>query len=527
VGRKLRRHVLVPFPVESALSGVRRHHERMWYRRTFEVPDDWRGGGQRLLLHFGAVDHEARVWVNGQPVGGHAGGYDAFSLDVTDALAPAGEQELVVGAADPTDAGGQPLGKQRRHPGGIWYTAASGIWQTVWLEPVPAVRIAGLRLASDVAAGALRVAADVAGPSPPGAVLDVEVLAEGGPVASAQGVSARELRVPVPAPRLWSPDDPFLYGLRVRLRDGDRALDAVESYAGMRSIEVGEVGGHRRILLNGRSVFCLGPLDQGYWPYGNLTAPSDEALRFDLEQARALGFNTVRKHVKVEPERWYWWADRLGVLVWQDMPSPPAGVEPGHEDRERFLTELRRLVEGRRNHPSVVAWVVFNEGWGQFEPERVAALVRSWDADRLVDASSGYNLPGVGGEGGDLLDDHTYVGPGRPVAAPGDPRVAVDGEFGGLGLHLPGYGWSGAGGFAYEMLPDQAALTDRYVDLIGRLAELRARSGLSAAIYTQLTDVEDELNGLLTYDRQLLKVDPERVRRANEAAIAAPDHAIG
>jgi hypothetical protein len=523
--------VLVPYPVESARSGAGRHHERMWCRRTFGVPQEWLGGGGRVLLHFGAVDHEASVWVNGREVGSHAGGFDAFSFDVTDALAPGGDQEVVVGVFDPTDAGGQPVGKQRRRPGGIWYTAASGIWQTVWLEPVPPVHLAGLRLSSDVRAGELRVAADVFGAPAGRLTLDVDVLADGARVASAQGPAGTELRVPVPAPRLWSPGDPFLYGLRVRLLDGEATLDAVESYAGLRSIEVRD----GRLLLNGDGVFALGLLDQGYWPDGVLTAPSDEALRFDLEQSRALGFNAVRKHVKVEPERWYWWADRLGLLVWQDMPSPPAGREPGVEDRDRFLTELRRLVDGRRNHPSVVAWVVFNEGWGQFEPERVASLVRAWDPERIVDASSGSNLPGVGGAGGDVLDDHTYVGPGAPMPGPGDDRITVAGEFGGLGLRVPGHTWSGARGaggesphkpnegFAYEGQPDPAALTDRYAGLLERVRSLRTRCGLSAAFYTQLTDVEDELNGLLTYDRQVLKVDADRVRRANEAVLTAPD----
>lgn len=517
MGRDLSRRVLVPYPVEAARSGVGRPQERMWYRRTFSVPPEWAGGGERVLLHFGAVDHEATVWVNGRELGTHAGGFDAFSFDVTAALLPGGDQEVVVGVFDPTDAGGQPVGKQRRRPGGIWYTAASGIWQTVWLEPVPPVHLAELQLGSDARAGALRVRADVAGAPAGGLTLDVEVRADGAPVAKARGEARAELRIPVPAPRLWSPDDPFLYGLRVRLLDGERPLDAVDGYAGLRSIEV--EGG--RLLLNGQSVFALGPLDQGYWPDGVLTAPSDEALRSDLEQARALGFNAVRKHVKVEPERWYWWADRLGLLVWQDMPSPPAGREPDVQDRDRFLTELRRLVEGRRNHPSVVAWVVFNEGWGQFEPERVAALVRAWDPDRIVDASSGSNLPGVGGEGGDVLDDHTYVGPGSPAPGPGDARIAAVGEFGGLGLRVPGHTWSGGGGFAYEMQPDGAALTDRYVGLLERVRTLRGRCGLSAAFYTQLTDVEDELNGLLTYDRQVVKVDAVRVRQANQAVLAA------
>ncbi|MDR0360110.1 MAG: hypothetical protein LBJ87_11710, partial [bacterium] len=282
LGRDLSQRVLVPYPVEATRSGAGRPHERMWYRRTFSVPREWLGGGGRVLLHFGAVDHEATVWVNGRELGTHAGGFDAFSFDVTDALAPGGDQEVVVGVFDPTDAGGQPVGKQRRRPEGIWYTAATGIWQTVWLEPVPPVHVTELQLGSDAREGALRVRAEVAGAPAGGLTLDVEVHADGSPVARARGAARAELRIPVPTPRLWSPEDPFLYGLRVRLLDGDRPLDAVDGYAGLRSIEV--EGG--RLLLNGQSVFALGLLDQGYWPEGVLTAPSDEALRFDLEQAR-------------------------------------------------------------------------------------------------------------------------------------------------------------------------------------------------------------------------------------------------
>ncbi len=376
--------ILVPFAVESSLSGVGRpvpENHALWYQRTFTVPDGW--GGRRILLHFGAVDWDATVWVNGREAGRHRGGYDAFSFDVTDLL-QAGENGLRLKVLDPTDRSWQPRGKQVVKPQGIWYTAVTGIWQTVWLEPVSASSITSLRIDPDVdrarvtIRAALRTQADG---------LTLQVLdADGRPMAS--GPAAEPVVAPVRSPRLWSPDDPYLYDISVQVVDAAGAVaDSVGSYFGLRKISLGrDEQGLTRLMLNNRFVFQVGPLDQGWWPDGLYTAPTDEALRYDVEVTRQMGFNMARKHVKVEPDRWYYWADRLGLLVWQDMPSGDGGVRPGDgeitrrpESAENYRRELTALIEGYRNHPSIVVWVPFNEGWGQFETKLVADQVRQLD----------------------------------------------------------------------------------------------------------------------------------------------------
>ncbi|MFI7612352.1 PA14 domain-containing protein [Nonomuraea terrae] len=495
VGRELPERIVVPFAVESQLSGVGRHEERMWYRRTFEVPRTWRG--ERLLLHLDAVDWHATVYVNGERVAEHKGGYDRITADVTAALRGGGPQELVVGVYDPTDEGAQPIGKQRLSPSGIWYTAVSGIWQSVWMEPVPAQRIDRVDTVPDLRGEALHVTVH-------GSPGTATVIARDGRrvVGTVRGPVGEELRLPVPDPRLWSPDDPHLYDLEVRLRN-----DRVESYFGMRSIAVsGE-----RILLNGRPVFQIGPLDQGFWPDGGYTAPTDEALRYDLEQTKALGFNAVRKHVKVEPDRWYHHADKLGLLVWQDMPS--AFRTTG---RAQFEAELKEMVDQHRSSPSIVMWVPFNEGWGQYDQARIADLVKSWDPSRLVNNMSGVNCCGaVDGGNGDIKDFHIYPGPGNP-GKPSGGRANVLGEYGGLSLPVVGHTWSG-GGWGYAAEPDPEALTARYVSMIEEIRRLQSCERLSAAVYTQTTDVETEINGLMTYDRAVTKPDAARLRAAHEA----------
>ncbi|MBX6762526.1 MAG: hypothetical protein K6T51_07700 [Rubrobacteraceae bacterium] len=533
VGRDLPERILVPFPVESALSGIMRHESRMFYRRRFLVPERWGIGrrGRRLLLHFDAVDYETKVWVNGHAVGGHRGGYDRFTFDVTDALRtgrsghPEGEQELAVEVYDPTDDGGQPLGKQRLYalqsPGGIFYTPTSGIWQTVWMEPVPTTYIERLEMRPEVGSETLWLTVRARGSA--GARVEATVYEGKRRVGSVTGPANRPLRLRVSDPRPWSPDDPFLYGLKVGLlegRGGEYAADEVESYFGMRSVSLGKVGGRPHILINGEFIFQLGPLDQGFWPDGIYTAPTEDALRFDLEKTRELGYNMVRKHVKVEPDRWYYLADRLGLLVWQDMPSMPTGREPTPADQEEFLRELRRMVDGHRNHPSIVMWVPFNEGWGEFDAARVSRMVSGWDPSRLVDEMSGTNVCGCAGDDGDVLDLHNYVGPG-PAPQPDDGRTSVVGEFGGLGLLVEGHLWTENGNHAYETETSPAQLTERYAGLLGQVERLEERCGLSAAVYTQTTDVETEINGLLTYDRKVLKPDAGRVREANHQVIAA------
>ncbi|WP_241834910.1 glycoside hydrolase family 2 protein [Pseudofrankia asymbiotica] len=539
VGQRLPGRVLVPFPVESTLSGIGTTHERMWYRRTFRVPPDWAVG--RVHLHFGAVDWACRVWVNGVAVGAHLGGYDAFSFDITLCLNWR-EEEVLVHVFDPTDGGGQPVGKQRRHPGGIFYTSASGIWQTVWLEPTPACHVSRLTLTPDLAAGAVHVvvnavAAEDAPPAPdasidhaaaaaPDAAVPVRVEVRAGmaagaaTVAAGTGISGQPFTVEIPDVRVWSPEDPFLYGVTVTLADGpsDRpgAHDRVDSYVGMRSVEVVEVSGEPRPLLNGRFVFHLGLLDQGYWPDGVYTAPTDDELRRDIEMAKELGFTCIRKHAKVEPARWYHWADRLGMLVWQDMPSMPHDRNPDEAARERFEAELRALVEQCRAFPSVIGWVPFNEGWGQYDVQRITETVRALDPTRLISENSGSADPGnhwIDAGAGDVADLHAYPGPAAVPASAG--RCRALGEFGGIGLPAAGHTWHSAGGFSYEWAASPGALTDRYLGMIDELRALFRERGLSIAIYTQATDVEGEYNGLVTYDRAFLKVDPNRVRAAH------------
>nr|WP_141306523.1 PA14 domain-containing protein [Streptomyces spinoverrucosus] len=508
-GRNLDERILVPYPVESQLSGIERHEDRMWYRRTFTVPSDWRiGGGKRLQLNFGAVDWQSEVYVNGTKVASHKGGYDKFSADITDALVPGRTQELIVGVYDPTDsANGEnpPLGKQRLDPSGIWYTPSSGIWQTVWLEPVAADHVDGLKLTPDVDSGTLTV-------EPQGirSGLPVTATAYVGDrrVATARGRSGEPLTLRIPRPRLWSPDDPFLYDLKVSV-GGDR----VGSYFGMRSVEVRKIDGVPRTLLNGEPVFLMATLDQGFWPDGLHTAPTDEALAYDLKMHKKMGFNSVRKHIKVEPDRWFYWADRLGLLVWQDMPAMTAGVNPSAAARAQYEHEMKEMIDEHISSPSIVMWVTFNEGWGQYDVGRIAAQAKVWDPTRLVNNQSGLNLGADGGTG-DIMDEHGYPSPALPPHPDGE-RALVSGEYGGLGLAVPGHAWPVQQSYIDV---DPATYTDDYLD---KLAEVRALvcRGSNGAVYTQISDVEGELNGLLTYDRKVVKPDVRRLAAAHEALI--------
>ena len=505
IGKDLDGRILVPFPIESALSGVMTHTDRLWYRRTFSIPPEW--VGRRVLLHFGAIDWEAAVYVNGKKVGDHRGGYDAFTIDVSEALIANKVQEVVVGVFDPTDKGDQPRGKQVLKPGGIMYTPTTGIWQTVWLEAVPKVYIADMVLVPDVDGKCLRVKVIPGGDA---ADMTVEAVASDGgkEVGKVSGKADGELRLPLSTVKLWSPDTPFLYDLKVELRKGDKAVDAVASYFGMRKIAIGkDEKGVTRMLLNGKFVMQVGPLDQGFWPDGIYAAATDEALRYDVEITRKLGFNVSRKHVKVEPDRWYYWADKLGLLVWQDMPSGNSGKTP--ESRKQFEVELRRLVEGRRNHPSIIMWVVFNEGWGQYDTERLTSWVKELDPSRLVNNASGWTDKKVG----DVNDIHSYPNPKCPPLEEG--RAAVLGEFGGLGLGLDGHTWKKEH-WGYQGMANQEELARRYEVLLRGVYKMKDDPGLCAAIYTQITDVEVECNGLLTYDRAIIKADLERVAAANK-----------
>jgi hypothetical protein len=525
--------ILVPFPIESALSGVMKpvgEENRLWYRRGFTLPKDWLK--KRVLLHFGAVDWETAVFVNGKEVDRHQGGYDAFSVDITEALKPAGPQELVVSAWDPTDAGPQPRGKQVRKPGGIWYTPTSGIWQTVWLEPVAFTSIASVKITADWDQSSVTVLTHPSSVMGSEVTLKAEVLDGKERIQSAElkstiskGSSSLRISLPVPRAKPWTPESPFLYGLRLTLWDGRKKVDEVESYFGLRKISMARDGqGRLRLQLNNKPCFMLGPLDQGFWPDGLYTAPTDAALRSDIEVLKRLGFNVARKHVKVEPDRWYYWCDRLGLMVWQDMPSGdksaewrgPSGVDGREmkrtpESAEIYERELRALIEGRYNHPSIVVWVPFNEGWGQFDTVRILNLTKQLDPTRLVDGASGGNhFPA-----GDILDHHQYPGPGAPPAV--TDRAMVLGEFGGLGLPIKGHTWQEERNWGYRSYNNSGELTDAYVALIKRLRPMIAETGLSAAIYTQTTDVEVEVNGLMPYDRAMVKMDEAAVTTANKS----------
>ncbi|MFB6712793.1 MULTISPECIES: PA14 domain-containing protein [unclassified Streptomyces] len=509
VGRKLGEKILVPYPVESQLSGLERHEDRMWYRRTFTVPKDWKiGSGKRLQLNFGAVDWQSEVYVNGRKVAEHKGGYDKFSADITDALKPGRNQELIVGVHDPTDsANGEnpPMGKQRLDPSGIWYTPSSGIWQTVWMEPVAADHVDSLKLTPDVRGE--KVAVEVRGVRD-GVPVTATAYDGNRKVGSVSGRTGAALDLRVPDPHPWSANDPHLYRLKVTV-----GSDRVGSYFGMRSIAVENVNGTPRTVLNGKPVFLMATLDQGFWPDGLHTAPTDEALAYDLRTHKAMGFNSVRKHIKVEPDRWFYWADRLGLLVWQDMPAMNT-VNPSAAARAEYEREMKEMIDEHSSHPSVVMWVTFNEGWGQYDQARVAEQAKSWDPTRLVNNMSGLNCCGaVDGGNGDIADAHGYPSPALP--RPDGRRALVSGEYGGLGLAVPGHAWAVQQSY---IAVDPATYTDDY---LARLDEVRklACNGSNGAVYTQISDVEGELNGLLTYDRRIVKPDVERIRAAQEALV--------
>jgi beta-galactosidase/beta-glucuronidase len=513
--------ILVPFPIESALSGVMRRvgqTNRLWYRRTFTVPADWRQ--QNVLLHFGAVDWEAVIYVNGKEVGTHRGGYDGFSIDISDALKRNGDEELVVAVWDPTDAGPQPRGKQVNKPHAIWYTPTTGIWQTPWLEPVSAGALESLKIVPDVDAGMVKLTARLH--SPVDAKLEVTALDGRTRVASTTGRPDQELGLSVRNAKLWSPDFPFLYGLRVRVLVGQKVVDDVRSYFGMRKIAVAkDQNGINRLFLNSKPLFQLGTLDQGFWPDGLYTAPSDEALRYDIQFTKDAGFNMARKHVKVEPDRWYYWCDKLGLLVWQDMPSgdkyirkEDPDIQRTKESAKQFQAELKALIDQKGNHPSIVFWVPFNEGWGQFDTAQITEWIRKYDPTRLVSSASGWTDRGVG----DVHDIHVYPGPGAPKQEPN--RASVLGEFGGLGLPVRGHTWQDEKNWGYKSYTNAQDLTRAYLELIKKLRPLAAEQGLAGAIYTQTTDVEIEVNGLLTYDRAVIKMDPKVIAEANRALYA-------
>ena len=508
--------ILVPYPIESALSGVQKSlqpSQWLWYQRTITKASGGEGGG-RTLLHFGAVDWQATVYVNGKEVGSHTGGYQNFTLDITDALKD-GSNELVVKVYDPTDQGPNPHGKQVLHPEGIMYTPTSGIWQTVWLETVPRGYIDHLELTPDVDAGQLKIKAVLGGDA---GGYTVQAVALSGKKRIAAQTFQGTTVLAIPKAHLWSPDDPFLYDLQVRLLKDGKPVDEVKSYFGMRKIEVKKDDkGVERIFLNNRYTYNLGTLDQGFWPDGLYTAPTDEALKFDIQAIKAMGFNTIRKHIKVEPDRWYYHCDTLGMLVWQDMVNPGNDTPEGREEFER---EARDTVAQLHNHPSITTWVLFNEGWGAYDQARLTTWMKELDPSRLVNGHTGENYFGDSPKepekkwpNSDLVDVHNYPPPALPPHLAG--KASVLGEFGGIGVFIDQHVWNdlSASGWGYvKVTPEQLAA--KYEEMADQAKGFEVQ-GLSGSIYTQPFDVEGEQNGLMTYDRAVVKVPLETMRRIN------------
>lgn len=512
----LSREIKVPFPVESALSGIMEHHENVWYRRKFTVPANWTG--QRILLHFGAVDNLCEVFVNGQSVGTHQGGYDPFSFDITQFLTTGSTQDIAVRVNDVTDAKGYPRGKQTLYPGGIMYTSTTGIWQTVWLELVPQSYIAGFRMVPNIDNATLMFYPEVAGTYIRGLNVRFKIYNNGVEVATAEErSSATGITLNIPQPlKLWSPTNPFLYDMKVYLVNGTQVLDSVSTYFGMRKISRKLVDGYYKMCLNNEVLFQMGPLDQGFWPDGIYTAPTDEALRFDIEKTKAFGFNMIRKHIKVEPQRWYYWCDKLGMLVWQDMPSMNSYIDtrlrpvPPRED-EAYIRELEAMVKTHMNSPSIVSWVVFNEYQGAHAESFVVQQTKSWDASRLVNVGSG----GPFNDASDIRDFHNYPSPASPDKR--NEQILVCGEYGGVGYYEQGHIWSE--GNPYETVNSHEKLLERYSLYGDMLVYFKSNKGLSAGVYTEITDVEMELNGLMTYDRKVIKGNTEDFYAVNQRII--------
>ena len=514
--------ILVPFAVESSLSGVMKtlgKENELWYSREFTVPSSWKG--KNILLHFGAVDWQADVWVNGVKMGQHRGGYTPFSFDITPVLAK-GKNQITVKVWDPSDEGYQPRGKQVKHPDGIWYTPVSGIWQTVWMEPVSANHITRLKTTPDIDKKILFVEAHTATGNP-SAVVSVVVSEGGKVVATGKAMQGQPVQLAIENARLWSPENPFLYDMKVTLTDNGKVIDEVNSYAAMRKYSIRQgADGITRLQLNNRNVFHFGPLDQGWWPDGLYTAPTDEALVYDIKKVKDFGYNMIRKHVKVEPARWYTHCDKLGVIVWQDMPNGDRGpewqsrqyfkgVEMVHsaESEANYRREWKEIIDLLYSNPCVEVWVPFNECWGQFKTPDIAAWTKAYDPSRLVNPASGGNHYTCG----DILDLHNYPGPDLYLYDP--MRATVLGEYGGIGLVMKDHLWMPDRNWGYVKFNNPEEVTTEYIKYAEHLLQLIPR-GFSAGVYTQITDVEGEVNGLMTYDRKEIKVNEKKIREMNQ-----------
>ncbi len=514
--------ILVPFAIESSLSGVGKTikaDQSLWYERKFQIPEDWKG--KNVLLNFGAVDWKAEVFVNGNKIGEHTGGYTPFSFNITKNLKD-GENSLAVRVWDST-GNGLPRGKQLDKPRGIFYTSVSGIWQTVWLEPVSASHISGLKITPDLDSSSFDIRVDSDDKS---ATATIKVLDNGKVVAQTTAAANKTANIPVKNPKLWWPKSPFLYDLEITLSNkGGEQVDSVKSYAAMRKFSIAKHGrfGGVDFTLNNKKFFTFGPLDQGWWPDGLYTAPTDEALKFDIQMTKDLGFNSIRKHVKVEPARWYTHCDRLGMVVWQDMPSmfgegngwQPRGFFQGEERtvskkfEETYRKEWKEIMESLHSYPCIAIWVPFNEAWGQFKTKEITEWTKSMDPSRLVNSASGGNYFDCG----DIVDSHDY---GNPIMYMfNNQKVNVVGEYGGIGCAVDGHLWVKDKNWGYGKMRSQEEVTKRFVELTNRFIDM-TKYGCFGAIYTQTTDVEIEVNGLFTYDRKVLKVDEEKVREVNQ-----------
>lgn len=514
--------ILVPFAIESSLSGVGKTikaDQSLWYERKFQIPEDWKG--KNVLLNFGAVDWKAEVFVNGNKIGEHTGGYTPFSFNITKNLKD-GENSLAVRVWDST-GNGLPRGKQIENPRGIFYTSVSGIWQTVWLEPVSASHISGLKITPDLDSSSFDIRVDSDDKS---ATATIKVLDNGKVVAQTTAAANKTANIPVKNPKLWWPKSPFLYDLEITLSNkGGEQVDSVKSYAAMRKFSIAKHGrfGGVDFTLNNKKFFTFGPLDQGWWPDGLYTAPTDEALKFDIQRTKDLGFNSIRKHVKVEPARWYTHCDRLGMVVWQDMPSmfgegdgwQPRGFFQGEERtvskkfEETYRKEWKEIMESLHSYPCIAIWVPFNEAWGQFKTKEITEWTKSMDPSRLVNSASGGNYFDCG----DIVDSHDY---GNPIMYMfNNQKVNVVGEYGGIGCAVDGHLWVKDKNWGYGKMRSQEEVTKRFVELTNRFIDM-TKYGCFGAIYTQTTDVEIEVNGLFTYDRKVLKVDEEKVREVNQ-----------
>ena len=518
--------ILVPFAIESSLSGVMKevgNANELWYKRAFTVPSGWKG--KNVKLNFGAVDWKADVFINDILIGSHQGGYAPFSFDITPFLTGKTKHTLVVRVWDPTDKGYQPRGKQVNNPEGIWYTPVTGIWQTVWMEPVAANHITAIKSIPCIDSGSLNVTVSTSECCATD-IVEVKLLDKGQIVATAKGLQGKELRLSVKNPTLWDTKNPYLYDMKVSVSSNGKVVDEVKSYTAFRKISAKrDANGLMRMQLNNKDLFHYGPLDQGWWPDGLYTAPTDEALHYDIKKTKDWGFNMIRKHVKVEPARWYYHCDKEGMLVWQDMPSGDMGnnwaphVYNGGTDKKRtaesianYYQEWKEIMDLCVSNPSVVVWVPFNEAWGQFDTEKVTEWTAAYDPSRLVNPASGGNHRPCG----DILDLHNYPGPKMFLFDA--ERVNVLGEYGGIGLPLEEHLWWQKRNWGYVQFKSIDEVTAEYVKYAKELKEMVKR-GFSAAVYTQTTDVEGEVNGLMTYDRKKIKINEADVRKANQEVI--------